>query len=77
MGGIVLSAISSPPATSTSAMNEPTTEGGERGVLGAFFSLLGVSNGEGWGAGRERKQGDCLASHRTRPRVWGRTIYSA
>ena len=37
-------------------MNEPTTEGGGGSVLGAFYSLLGGSNGEGWGAGRARKQ---------------------
>ena len=58
MDGVVLSVISSPPATSTSAVNESATEGGEGIVLGAFFSLLGGSNIDGWGAGRERKQSD-------------------
>ena len=58
MDGIVLSEISSPPATSTSAVNEPTTKREEGSVLGAFFSLLRGSNREGWGAGRERKQSD-------------------
>ena len=58
MDGVVLSEISSPPATSTSAVNESATEGGEGIVLGAFFSLLRGSNREVWGAGRDRKQSD-------------------
>ena len=58
MEGSVPSEISS--ASVTGAVNEPATEGGEDIVPGTLLTLLGGSNKQCWGVGREHKQSDVV-----------------